>query len=79
MVINYNASPEAVFKEKHRVWELQLTITSHYLIVDSEVQLSAPTMTNVNECFPDYSKKKQPIGNERVRYEEGGGERKDGS
>jgi hypothetical protein len=35
---------EAVFKEKHGVWDpmLELTITSPYLIVDSEVQRPNP-------------------------------------
>jgi hypothetical protein len=40
--------------EKHRVWDpvLELTITSPYLIVDSEGQLS--TLTNADESFPNY-------------------------
>jgi hypothetical protein len=35
---------EAVFKEKHGVWDptLELTIISPYLIVDSEVQRPNP-------------------------------------
>jgi hypothetical protein len=37
------------------------------LIVDSEVKLSTPATTNVDECFPDYSNMGQPIGKERVR------------
>ncbi len=38
-------STEAVFKEKREIWDsmLDLTITSPYLIVASEVQLSNPT------------------------------------
>ncbi len=42
---------EAVFEEKGGVWDtlLELTTTSPYLIVD--------------ECFPNYSKKEEPIGN----------------
>jgi hypothetical protein len=45
----------------------ELTITSPYLdIVDSEVHLSIPTMTNTDKFFPNY----QPIGKSRV---EGGG------
>jgi hypothetical protein len=38
-----------------------------YLIVDSEVQISALTTTNAYECFPNYSKMEQPIGKGRVR------------
>ncbi len=45
------------------------TIPSPCLIVDSEVQLSTLTTTNVDECFPH----QQPIGKqERRQYEEGG-------
>jgi len=45
--------PEAVFKEKRGVWDpmLELIITSPYLIVDSEVQLSNPKTTNVSQLF----------------------------
>jgi hypothetical protein len=44
---------EAIFKEKHGEWDPtpELTtvhITSPYLIVDSKVQLSTPTTTNVS-------------------------------
>jgi hypothetical protein len=46
---------------------LELTITSPYLIVDSEDQLSTPTTTNDDECFSNYSKNEQPIGKGRVR------------
>ncbi len=56
---------EAVFTEKRGVWDpmLELTITSTFLIVDSEVQLSTTaTTTNADECFPNY----QPIGKGRV-------------
>jgi hypothetical protein len=62
-------NPEAVFKEKRGIGDpmLQLTITSPYLIVDSEVQLSIPTTTNSGECFLIYSKIEQPIGNGRER------------
>ncbi len=54
----------AVFKEKRGVWDPmpELTITSPYLIVDSEVQLSALTTMNVHECFFNY----QPIGKGRI-------------
>jgi restriction endonuclease len=58
---------EAVSKEKRGVRDpiLELTMTSPYLIVDSEVQLSTPTTTNAKECYPNYSKMEQPIGKER--------------
>jgi hypothetical protein len=36
--------------------------TSPYLIVDFEVQLSAPTKMNAQECFPNY----QPVGKGRI-------------
>lgn len=41
---------------------LELTITSPYLIDDSEDKLSTPTLTNAEEGFPNYSKMSQPIG-----------------
>ncbi len=41
---------------------LELTITLLYLIEVSEAKLSTPTMTNAEECFPNYSKMEQPIG-----------------
>jgi hypothetical protein len=59
----------SVFKEKRGIWEPmpELTITSPNLdIVDYEVHLSIPTMTNADKFFPNY----QPIGKRRV---EGGG------
>ncbi len=42
---------ELEFKEKHGVWDplLELTITSPYLIVDSEALRSTPTTTNADE------------------------------
>jgi hypothetical protein len=45
---------------------LELTITSTYLIVDFEVQLSTSTMTNADECFPNYSKTEKTKGKRRV-------------
>jgi hypothetical protein len=51
---------------------LELTVTSPYFIVDSEDQLSTPTTTNVDKCFPNYAKMEQPIGKERVRGGGGG-------
>jgi hypothetical protein len=46
--------PEAVFKEKHGVWDTmpELIITSPYLIVDFEVQLSILPLANADEFFP---------------------------
>jgi hypothetical protein len=41
---------------------LELTMTSPYLTVVSEVQLFTPVPMNANECFPNYSKMEQPIG-----------------
>ncbi len=49
---------------------LELTITSPYLIVGSEVQPSTLTTTNADECFPNYSKMEQPIGKGRVQEKE---------
>jgi hypothetical protein len=42
-------------KEKSGEWNSMLlfTIPSPYLLVDSEVQLSSPTTTNANKCFPN--------------------------
>jgi hypothetical protein len=59
---------EAVFKEKRKIWYpmLELTIASPYLIDESEVQLSVARPINADECFPNYSKIKQPIGKGRV-------------
>jgi hypothetical protein len=45
---------------------LELAITSLYLIVEFKVHPSTPMMTNDNDCFPNYSKMKQPIGKGRV-------------
>ncbi len=58
---------EAVFKEKRGIRDPMLTITSLHLIVDSEVQLSTPTMTYADECFSNYSKMEQLIGIGRGR------------
>jgi hypothetical protein len=47
--------PEAVFKEKHWVWDPmpKLTIlTLSYRIVDSKVQLSILPLANADEFFP---------------------------
>jgi hypothetical protein len=56
---------------KHGVWEwdpiLELIITSSYLIVDSHVSLSTPTITIADECFHNHSKMEQPIGKGRVQ------------
>jgi hypothetical protein len=46
---------------------LEVIITSFYLIVDFEVQLSTPTMTIADECFHNHSKMEQPIGKGRVQ------------
>jgi hypothetical protein len=51
---------------------MELTTTSPYLIVDSEVQLSTPTATNVDECFSNYSKMEQPKGKGREDEGEAG-------
>jgi hypothetical protein len=58
--------PEAVFKEKHGVWEpmLELTIISPYRIVDSK--LSTPMPTNADQCIPNESKMEQPIWKGRI-------------
>ncbi len=46
---------------------LELAITSSYLIVDSEVQLSTPAVTaKSDECFQKYSKMEQPIAKGQV-------------
>jgi hypothetical protein len=53
---NTSQTPEAVLKEKRGVWDpiVELTITSPYLIVDSEFQLSTPKMMNADcrQMFP---------------------------
>jgi hypothetical protein len=57
------ARTEAEFKEEYEVRDLilELTITSPYIMVDSEVQLSIVATTNV---FSSIQKRKmeQPIG-----------------
>ncbi len=50
---------------------LKQTITSSYLIVDFDVQLSTPRTSNADECFPYYSKMEHY--EEKVKYEEWGG------
>ncbi len=49
------------FHQEHLVMRpysmLELTITLPYLIDDSEDKLSTPRLTDVEECFPNYSKK----------------------
>jgi hypothetical protein len=42
-------------------------ITSPYLIVDTEVQLSTPAQTNAKKCFPHYLKMEQQITKGRVQ------------
>jgi hypothetical protein len=51
------------------VWDLmlELTINSPYLIVDSKIQLSTPTTTSADKCFPKWEKMEQQIGKGRVR------------
>jgi hypothetical protein len=36
-------------------------LTLSHIVVDFEVQLSTLTMTNLDECFANYSKMEQPI------------------
>jgi hypothetical protein len=48
------------------LYMLEPTITSPYLIVDFEVQLSTSTMTNADECFPNYSKTEKTNRKKRV-------------
>ncbi len=55
---------------------LELTKTSPYLIVVSEVQLCTSTTTYADECFLTYSEIEQPIGKGRAREK---GEGRDGS
>jgi hypothetical protein len=60
--------PEAVFKEKHGVMRpyAGACYTSPYLIDDSEDKPSNPTLTNAEECFPNYSNWKNQ--SEKVEY-----------
>jgi hypothetical protein len=63
-VLDIYQSTEDVFKEKRRVWDpmLKLTIISPYIIVDSKVKLSTPTIRNVS---PIIQKKKYEEGEEK--------------
>ncbi len=53
---------------------LELTITSPYLIVDSDVQLSNPRTTNAYECFFELFKNGTSDRKGKGEYEEGGRE-----
>ncbi len=71
---NTSQTPEAVFKEKHGVWDpiVERTITSPYLIIDSEVQLSTlhPIDDKCLQMFPLLFKNGNTNRKRRVRGRE---------